>query len=39
MADVKFSQFAAGGDTRIGDIVVGLRAGVNTQFTFPGDGD
>jgi len=38
MADVKFSQFNAGGDCKVGDIVVGLRSGDNAQFTFPGDG-
>lgn len=34
MANEKFSQFASGGNTVPGDIVVGLRAGVNTQFTY-----
>lgn len=32
MADIKFSQFASGGAQVTGDIVVGLRSGVNTQF-------
>ncbi len=35
MADVKFSQFASGGQLTNGDIIVGLRDGVNTQFTSP----
>lgn len=34
----KFSQFSSGGEVRQDDIVVGLRAGVNTKFDFPGDG-
>jgi len=38
MADTKFSQFASGTTTKVGDISVGLRAGVNTQFAFPGTG-
>ncbi|CAB4128346.1 hypothetical protein UFOVP270_25 [uncultured Caudovirales phage] len=38
MADIKFSQFALYGDCQVGDIVVGLRAGDNAQFTFPGTG-
>lgn len=38
MADVKFSDFASGGATVSGDIVVGLRAGVNTQFTTAASG-
>jgi hypothetical protein len=33
MANEKFSQFASGGNLQAGDIVVGLRAGANTQFT------
>lgn len=32
MPDIKFSQFAAGGDLQPTDQVVGLRAGVNTIF-------
>lgn len=35
MADVKFSQFANGGNLQSADIVVGLRGGVNTQFSSP----
>lgn len=31
-----FSQFAVGGTPESGDIIVGLRDGVNTQFNFPG---
>lgn len=38
MADEKFSQFTAGGNCQVGDIVVGLRASDNTKFTFPGTG-
>lgn len=38
MADIKFSQFALYGDCQVGDIVVGLRAADNAQFTFPGTG-
>lgn len=38
MADKKFSQFASGGNVRVGDIVVGLRSGTNYQFTFPSTG-
>jgi hypothetical protein len=38
MADIKFSQFTAGGNSRVGDIVVGLRGGDNVKFTFPGTG-
>jgi hypothetical protein len=34
--DSKFSLFADGGDIVNGDIVVGLRAGVNTKFNFVG---
>jgi hypothetical protein len=36
MANVKFSQFAADGNVQQGDIIVGLRAGTNAQFTLPG---
>ncbi len=32
--DQKFSTFANGGTVVIGDIIVGLRAGINTKFTF-----
>ena len=38
MADIKFSQFNVGNDCQVGDIIVGLRAGSNYQFTFPGTG-
>jgi len=38
MADIKFSQFTSGGNVRVGDIVVGLRASDNVKFTFPGTG-
>jgi hypothetical protein len=38
MADIKFSQFAAGGNVKVGDIVVGLRDADNAKFTFPGTG-
>jgi len=31
----KFSQFNAGGAPIAGDIIVGLRNGLDTQFTFP----
>ena len=33
----KFSQFEDGGDLEDGDIVVGLRDGINTRFLFSGD--
>lgn len=32
----KFSNFATGGDLLINDIVVGLRGGINTKFTYAG---
>ncbi len=38
MADIKFSQFTAGNNVRIDDIVVGLRNADNYKFTFPGTG-
>lgn len=38
MADIKFSQFAAGGNCQVGDIVVGIRDSDNAKFTFPGTG-
>lgn len=38
MPDIKFSQFTAGGNVQIDDIVVGLRAADNAKFTFPGTG-
>jgi hypothetical protein len=36
VTDVKFSNFADGGDLEVNDIVVGLRNGVNTRFDFNG---
>lgn len=36
VTDVKFSNFADGGDLTIDDIVVGLRGGVNTRFNYQG---
>lgn len=38
MANVKFSGFNVGGAPVAGDIFVGLRAGANTQFTYPSIG-
>ena len=38
MADIKFSQFTAGGNVKVGDTVVGLRDADNAKFTFPGTG-
>lgn len=38
MADKKFSQFAVGNELQVGDLVVGLRSGVNEQFSFPSTG-
>ena len=32
--DQKFSTFQVGGDLEVGDIIVGLRGGINTQFTW-----
>ena len=32
---IEFSQFVVGGTPVEGDIIVGLRAGRNTQFTYP----
>src|SRR5690554_6188537 len=34
--DQKFSTFQDGGDLAVGDIVVGLRGGLNTKFTYTG---
>lgn len=34
LPDQKFSTFQAGGDLELGDIIVGLRSGINTQFTW-----
>jgi hypothetical protein len=35
--DQKFSTFQDGGDLAVGDIVVGLRGGINTRFDFTGE--
>lgn len=35
--DTKFSNFADGGDLVLDDIVVGLRNGINTRFSFQGE--
>lgn len=35
--DQKFSTFQNGGDLVVGDIVVGLRAGLNTRFNYTGE--
>lgn len=35
--DQKFSTFADGGDVAVGDIIVGLRSGVNTRFNYTGE--
>ena len=37
LVDSKFSNFRSGGQIVVGDIVVGLRGGLNTQFTVTGD--
>lgn len=37
LPDQKFSTFQDGGDIAVGDIVVGLRDGVNTQFDYTGE--
>jgi hypothetical protein len=34
MPGVKFSQFVFGGPPVVGDVVVGIRNGINTQFDF-----
>ena len=34
--DQKFSTFQNGGDLVVGDIIVGLRGGLNTRFTYTG---
>lgn len=34
VSDVKFSNFADGGDLELNDVVVGLRGGVNTRFNY-----
>lgn len=35
--DQKFSTFQNGGDLVVGDIIVGLRTGINTRFTYTGE--
>lgn len=35
--DQKFSTFEDGGDLVVGDIIVGLRSGVNTRFDYTGE--
>lgn len=35
--DQKFSTFQNGGDLEVGDIIVGLRSGLNTRFTYTGE--
>lgn len=35
LPDQKFSTFQSGGNPTTGDIIVGLRGGINTQFTWP----
>jgi hypothetical protein len=35
--DQKFSTFQNGGDLVVGDIIVGLRSGLNTRFTYTGE--
>lgn len=37
LPDQKFSTFQDGGDIAVGDIIVGLRDGVNTQFDYTGE--
>jgi len=37
VADQKFSTFQDGGDLEVNDIIVGLRGGLNTRFTFTGE--
>ena len=34
--DQKFSTFQDGGDLAVNDIIVGLRSGINTRFTYTG---
>lgn len=36
LVDSKFSNFRSGGNLAVGDIVVGLRGGLNTQFSITG---
>src|SRR6478736_4216683 len=35
--DQKFSTFQDGGDLEVDDIIVGLRDGLNTRFTYTGE--
>lgn len=35
--DQKFSTFQDGGDLEVGDIIVGLRGGLNTRFSYTGE--
>lgn len=35
--DQKFSTFQDGGDVDVGDIIVGLRGGINTKFNYTGE--
>ena len=35
--DQKFSTFQDGGDLEVGDIIVGLRGGLNTKFNYTGE--
>lgn len=35
--DQKFSTFQNGGDLEVGDIIVGLRGGLNTKFNYTGE--
>ena len=37
LPDQKFSTFQNGGDLQVGDIVVGLRGGINTRFDYTGE--
>ena len=38
MANIKWSAFTSGGEMQVGDQTVGLRAGDNRRFDFPGTG-
>lgn len=38
MANIKWSAFTSGGEMQVGDQTVGLRAGDNARFDFPGTG-
>ncbi len=37
LPDQKFSTFSNGGDLAVDDIIVGLRGGINTRFTYTGE--